>query len=153
MKSPKSSSLAMAMVIIGTVVVLGTQAEARSASESSPSKIVIGKVSQVEGEFQMAKDPKAKTQSTSWTSPMSSRIKQVKRCVSNSAMIPKSGRGSIQGTRSKPRSHPKAKPSRSHDSNHKWHVGDRYAHSRTEGSRTECLSRTMARIQNWRRSS
>jgi len=57
MKSLTSSSVAMAMVIVSIVTVLGTRAEARAASESSPSKIVIGKVSQVEGEFHMAKDP------------------------------------------------------------------------------------------------
>ncbi|MGH7216322.1 MAG: hypothetical protein ACREIG_03690 [Nitrospiraceae bacterium] len=56
MKILTSSSVAMAMVIVSIVAVLGTRAEARSASESSPSKIVIGKVSQVEGEFHMAKD-------------------------------------------------------------------------------------------------
>ena len=57
MKILTSSSAAMAMVIVSIVAVLGIRAEARSASESSPSKIVIGKVSQVEGEFHMAKDP------------------------------------------------------------------------------------------------
>ena len=57
MKSLTSSSVAMAMVIVSIVTVLGTRAEARAASESLPSKIVIGKVSQVEGEFHMAKDP------------------------------------------------------------------------------------------------
>ena len=57
MKSLKSTSLAMAIVSVGLVVVLGTRAEARSPSESSPSKIVTGEVAQVEGEFHMAKDP------------------------------------------------------------------------------------------------
>src|SRR5262245_24359275 len=56
MKSLKSTSLAMAIVSVGLVVVLGTRAEARSPSESSPSKIVKGEVAQVEGEFHMAKD-------------------------------------------------------------------------------------------------
>jgi len=57
MKSLKSTSLAVAIVSVGLVAVLGTRAEARSPSESSPSKIVTGKVAQVEGEFHMAKDP------------------------------------------------------------------------------------------------
>ena len=57
MKSLKSTSLAMAIVSVGLVAVLGTRAEARSPSESSPSKIVTGEVAQVEGEFHMAKDP------------------------------------------------------------------------------------------------
>ena len=57
MKSLTSSSVATAMVIVSIAAVLGIRAEARSASESSPSKIVIGKVSQVEGEFHMAQDP------------------------------------------------------------------------------------------------
>ncbi|MDN5943450.1 MAG: hypothetical protein L0H94_16345 [Nitrospira sp.] len=56
MKCLKSSSVAMAMVIVSFVAVLGTRVEARSASESSAANIVIGQVSQVEGEFQMAKD-------------------------------------------------------------------------------------------------
>jgi len=56
MKSIQSTSLVMAIVTVGLVVVLGTRAEARSPSESSPSKIVTGEVSKVEGEFQMAKD-------------------------------------------------------------------------------------------------
>jgi uncharacterized protein YdeI (BOF family) len=58
MKSLKSTSLAMAIVSVGLVSVLGTRAEGRSPSESSPSKIVTGEVAQVEGEFHMAKDPK-----------------------------------------------------------------------------------------------
>ena len=57
MKSLKSTGLAMAIVSVGLVAVLGTRAEARSPSESSPSKIVTGEVAQVEGEFHMAKDP------------------------------------------------------------------------------------------------
>lgn len=57
MISRKSASLAMALVSIGLVAVLGTQVKARSSSESSPSKIVQGEVSQVEGEFHMAKTP------------------------------------------------------------------------------------------------
>ena len=56
MKSLTSSSLAMAIVSVGLIAVLGTRAEARSPSESSPSKIVTGEVAQVEGEFHMAKD-------------------------------------------------------------------------------------------------
>ena len=56
MKSLKSTSLAMAIVSVGLVAALGTRAEARSPSESSPSKIVTGEVAQVEGEFHMAKD-------------------------------------------------------------------------------------------------
>jgi hypothetical protein len=57
MKFLKSTSLAMAIVNVGLVAVLGTRSEARSPSESSPSKIVTGEVAQVEGEFHMAKDP------------------------------------------------------------------------------------------------
>lgn len=57
MKALKSSSLVMATVSIGLVAVLGSRAEAQSPSKSSPSMIVIGQVSQVEGEFHMAKDP------------------------------------------------------------------------------------------------
>jgi len=57
MNSRKSTSLAMAFVSVGLVAVLGTRAEARSPSESSPSRIVTGEVAQVEGEFHMAKDP------------------------------------------------------------------------------------------------
>jgi hypothetical protein len=56
MKSLNSSSFAMAIVSVGLIAVLGTRAEARSPSESSPSKIVTGEVAQVEGEFHMAKD-------------------------------------------------------------------------------------------------
>lgn len=56
MNSRKSTSLAMAIVSVGLVAVLGTRAEARSPSESSPSKTVTGEVAQVEGEFHMAKD-------------------------------------------------------------------------------------------------
>jgi hypothetical protein len=56
MKSLNSTSLAMAIISVGLVAVLGTRAEARSPSESSPSKIVTGEVAQVEGEFHMAKD-------------------------------------------------------------------------------------------------
>ena len=57
MKALKSSSLVMAMVSVGLVAILGTQAKAQSPSKSSPSMIVIGEVSQVEGEFHMTKDP------------------------------------------------------------------------------------------------
>jgi hypothetical protein len=46
----------MAIVSVGLIAVLGARAEARSPSESSPSKIVTGEVAQVEGEFHMAKD-------------------------------------------------------------------------------------------------
>jgi hypothetical protein len=56
MKSLNSSSLAMAIVSVGLIAVLGARVEARSPSESSPSKIVTGEVAQVEGEFHMAKD-------------------------------------------------------------------------------------------------
>lgn len=55
MKFLNSSGLALA--IAGLVAVLGTWGEARSSSESSPEKIVIGEVAQVEGEFHMAQDP------------------------------------------------------------------------------------------------
>jgi hypothetical protein len=57
MISRKSVSLAMALVSVSLVTVLGTHVKARSSSESSPSKIVQGEVSQVEGEFHMAKTP------------------------------------------------------------------------------------------------
>jgi hypothetical protein len=56
MKILKSSSLVMAIVSAGLVALLGTRAEAQSPSKSSPSRIVIGEVSQVEGAFYMAKD-------------------------------------------------------------------------------------------------
>jgi hypothetical protein len=55
MKSLNSSGLVLA--IAGFVAVLGTWGEARSSSESSPTKIVIGEVAQVKGEFHMAQDP------------------------------------------------------------------------------------------------
>lgn len=51
MKALKSSSLVLAIVTVGLLAVLGTWAEAQS-----PSKIVRGEVSQVEGEFHMTKD-------------------------------------------------------------------------------------------------
>jgi hypothetical protein len=57
MKSLKLTRLALAIVSVGLVAVLVTLAEARSPSESSPSKTVTGEVAQVEGEFHMAKDP------------------------------------------------------------------------------------------------
>lgn len=57
MKTITSFGLAMTIVSIGLVAVPGTRADARSPSESSPSKIVTGEVSQVEGEFHMAKTP------------------------------------------------------------------------------------------------
>ena len=57
MTSLKSTNLAMVLVSVGLIATLGTRAEARSPSESSPSKIVTGEVAQVEGEFHMAKDP------------------------------------------------------------------------------------------------
>jgi hypothetical protein len=57
MKSLKSAGLATVIVSVGLIAALGTRAEARSPSESSPSKIVTGEVAQVEGEFHMAKDP------------------------------------------------------------------------------------------------
>lgn len=53
MKSLKSIGLALA--IVGLVAVLGTWTGACSFSESSRTKIVIGEVSKVEGEFQVAK--------------------------------------------------------------------------------------------------
>ena len=56
MKALKSSSLVMAIVSVGLVALLGTRVEAQSPSTSSPSMIVIGEVSQVEGEFHMARD-------------------------------------------------------------------------------------------------
>jgi hypothetical protein len=57
MISRKSASLGLAIVSVGFVVVLGTHGKARSSSESSGSKIVQGEVSQVVGEFHMAKTP------------------------------------------------------------------------------------------------
>jgi hypothetical protein len=57
MVSLKSASLGLAIVSVGFVVVLGTHGKARSSSESSGSKIVQGEVSQVVGEFHMAKTP------------------------------------------------------------------------------------------------
>jgi hypothetical protein len=56
MKALKSCSLVLAIVIIGLAMVLGTGAEAQSPSTSSPSMIVVGEVSQVQGEFHMTKD-------------------------------------------------------------------------------------------------
>jgi len=56
MKALKSPSLVMVIVSAGLVAVLGSQAEAQSPSKSSPSMIVIGDVSRVEGKFHMAKD-------------------------------------------------------------------------------------------------
>lgn len=57
MKALKSLSLVMVIVSAGLVAVLGSRAEAQSPSKSSPSMIVIGEVSRVEGKFHMAKDP------------------------------------------------------------------------------------------------
>ena len=57
MKALKLSRLVLAIVTFGFLAVLGTWAEAQSPSKSSPSKIVIGEVSQVQGEFHMTKDP------------------------------------------------------------------------------------------------
>jgi len=57
MKALKSSRLVLAIVTFGFLAVLGTWTEAQSPSKSSPSKIVIGEVSQVQGEFHMTKDP------------------------------------------------------------------------------------------------
>jgi hypothetical protein len=52
MKALMWSSLVMVIVSVGLAAVLGTRAEAQSSS-----MIVRGEVSQVEGEFHMAKDP------------------------------------------------------------------------------------------------
>jgi hypothetical protein len=57
MEALKSSSLVSALVTVGLLTILGTLTEAQSPSQSSPSMIVRGEVSQVEGEFHMAKDP------------------------------------------------------------------------------------------------
>jgi hypothetical protein len=57
MTALKSSSLVLALVTVGLLTGLGTRAEAQSSSKPSPSIIVIGEVSQVEGEFHLAKDP------------------------------------------------------------------------------------------------
>lgn len=51
MKVLKSSSLVVVLVTVGLLAVLGTRAEAQS-----PPMIVRGEVSQVEGEFHMARD-------------------------------------------------------------------------------------------------
>ncbi len=56
MKALKSSGLALTIGTVGLFVVLGSRAEAQSPFKSSPSKIVIGEVSQVQGEFHMTKD-------------------------------------------------------------------------------------------------
>jgi hypothetical protein len=56
MKPLPSANLAMTMVIAGLTVILGVWTEAHSSSESSSAKIVTGQVSQVEGEFHMARD-------------------------------------------------------------------------------------------------
>jgi hypothetical protein len=51
------TSLALAIVGAGLVAVQGAWAEDRFSSGLSPSKIVMGEVAQVEGEFHMAKGP------------------------------------------------------------------------------------------------
>jgi hypothetical protein len=56
MKALKSSSLVSIVVIVGLLTALGTLTEAQSPSITSPSVIVIGEVSQVEGEFHLARD-------------------------------------------------------------------------------------------------
>ncbi len=56
MKALKSSSLVLVLVTVGLVTVLGCLTEAQSPSKSSPSMIVRGDVSQVEGEFHMTGD-------------------------------------------------------------------------------------------------
>lgn len=56
MKALKSSSLVSSLVTVGLLTVLGALTEAQSPSQSSPSIVVIGEVSQVEGEFHMARD-------------------------------------------------------------------------------------------------
>ena len=57
MKALTWASLVMASVSVGFVAILGARAEAQSPSKSSSSMIVRGEVSQVKGEFHMAKDP------------------------------------------------------------------------------------------------
>jgi hypothetical protein len=56
MKAVKSSSHVLAIITVSLLTVLGTLTEAQSPSNSSPSMIVIGEVSQVQGEFHMTKD-------------------------------------------------------------------------------------------------
>lgn len=56
MKALKSSSLVSSLVTVGLLTVLGSLTEAQSPSKSSPSMIVRGEVSQVEGEFHMTRD-------------------------------------------------------------------------------------------------
>lgn len=58
MKLLTSTRVAMAIVGIGFVFVPGSWAEDRSLSGLPPSKIVMGEVALVEGEFHMAKGPK-----------------------------------------------------------------------------------------------
>ncbi|HSS29946.1 MAG TPA: hypothetical protein VLL06_02910 [Nitrospiraceae bacterium] len=57
MKLLTSTGLALAIVGIGFIVAQGIRAEDRSPSGLSPSKIVMGEVAQVQGEFHMAKGP------------------------------------------------------------------------------------------------
>jgi len=56
MKALKSSSLVSSLVTVGLLTVLGSLTEAQSPSNLSPSMIVRGEVSQVEGEFHMTRD-------------------------------------------------------------------------------------------------
>jgi hypothetical protein len=57
MKLLTSTGFALAIVGIGFFVAQGIWAEDRSPSGLSPSKIVMGEVAQVQGEFHMAKGP------------------------------------------------------------------------------------------------
>lgn len=57
MKFLISTSFAVVIASTGVVVAQGVLAEERSPSESSPSKVVMGEVARVEGNFHIAKGP------------------------------------------------------------------------------------------------
>ncbi len=57
MKDRKSSCLAVAIITLGLTAAQEIRTEACSPSDSSRSKIVIGEVSEVDGEFRMARTP------------------------------------------------------------------------------------------------
>jgi hypothetical protein len=60
MKLLKSLGLVIVIVSVALMADMVSRAEVRSPSELSPSKIVTGKVSMVEGQFHMAKDAEGK---------------------------------------------------------------------------------------------
>ena len=53
----QSLARTVAIISVGLAAVLGTDVPVQSSSESFPSKIVTGEVSQVKGEFHMTKTP------------------------------------------------------------------------------------------------